>query len=155
MGLAICLAVLRGLLGGNNKDTAAEGEERDLGNYYVDVTRAVVRVLIPAAAMLALLLTWQGVPSSYEGAATVTTLESANVEQTIPRGPVAAMVAINQPFTLWMLHSFFLSIPKDLDESALVDGCTRFQAFRMVNMPVMWPGATCWSPVPATRWAFT
>lgn len=53
---------------------------------------------------------------------------------------IIVLVAINQPFTLWMLHSFFLSIPKDLDESALVDGCTRFQAFRMVVMPVMWPG---------------
>ena len=49
-------------------------------------------------------------------------------------------MAINQPFTLWMLHSFFLNIPKDLDESAMVDGCTRFQAFRHVIMPVMWPG---------------
>ena len=53
---------------------------------------------------------------------------------------IIVIVAINQPFTLWMLHSFFLSIPKDLDESALVDGCTRFQAFRMVVIPVMWPG---------------
>ena len=53
---------------------------------------------------------------------------------------IVVLVAINQPFTLWMLHSFFLSIPKDLDESALVDGCTRFQAFRMVIIPVMWPG---------------
>lgn len=53
---------------------------------------------------------------------------------------IIVLVAINQPFTLWMLHSFFLSIPKDLDESALVDGCTRFQAFRLAVMPVMWPG---------------
>ncbi|HEV7293141.1 MAG TPA: carbohydrate ABC transporter permease [Devosia sp.] len=53
---------------------------------------------------------------------------------------IVVLVAINQPFTLWMLHSFFLSIPKDLDESAMVDGCTRFQAFRMVIIPVMWPG---------------
>ncbi len=53
---------------------------------------------------------------------------------------IIVLVAINQPFTLWMLHSFFLSIPKDLDESAMVDGCTRFQAFRMVVIPVMWPG---------------
>lgn len=50
------------------------------------------------------------------------------------------LVALNQPFTLWLLHSFFLSIPRDLDESALVDGCTRFQAFRLTVMPVMWPG---------------
>lgn len=53
---------------------------------------------------------------------------------------IIVLVAINQPFTLWMLHSFFLSIPKDLDESAMVDGCTRFQAFRHVIIPVMWPG---------------
>ena len=53
---------------------------------------------------------------------------------------IIVLVAINQPFTLWMLHSFFLSIPKDLDEAALIDGCTRFQAFRMVIIPVMWPG---------------
>lgn len=53
---------------------------------------------------------------------------------------IIVLVAINQPFTLWMLHSFFLSIPKDLDESAMVDGCTRFQAFRLVITPVMWPG---------------
>lgn len=53
---------------------------------------------------------------------------------------IIVLVAINQPFTLWMLHSFFLNVPRDLDESALVDGCTRFQAFRHVIMPVMWPG---------------
>lgn len=53
---------------------------------------------------------------------------------------IIVLVAINQPFTLWMLHSFFLKIPKELDESAKVDGCTQFQAFRMVIIPVMWPG---------------
>jgi multiple sugar transport system permease protein len=53
---------------------------------------------------------------------------------------IIVLVAINQPLTLWPLPSFFLSIPKDLDESAMVDGCTRFQAFRMVIIPVMWPG---------------
>jgi len=53
---------------------------------------------------------------------------------------IVVLVAINQPFTLWMLHSFFLSIPKDLDESAMVDGCTRFEAFRRAVIPVMWPG---------------
>ena len=53
---------------------------------------------------------------------------------------IIVLVAINQPFTLWMLHSFFQSIPKELDESAKVDGCTQFQAFRFVIIPVMWPG---------------
>lgn len=53
---------------------------------------------------------------------------------------IMVLVAINQPFTLWMLHSFFKNIPADLDESAMVDGCNRFQAFRHVIVPVMWPG---------------
>lgn len=53
---------------------------------------------------------------------------------------IVVLVAINQPFTLWMLHSFFQKVPKDLDESAMIDGCTHFQAFRYVVLPVMWPG---------------
>lgn len=53
---------------------------------------------------------------------------------------IIVLVAINQPFTLWMLHSFFKNIPQELDESAKVDGCTQFQAFRRVIIPVMWPG---------------
>lgn len=53
---------------------------------------------------------------------------------------IIVLVALNQPFTLWLLHSFFLTIPRELDESALIDGCSRLQAFRLVVMPVMWPG---------------
>ena len=53
---------------------------------------------------------------------------------------IFVLVAINQPFTIWMLRSFFVNIPQELDEAALVDGCTRFQAFRRVIVPVMWPG---------------
>ena len=53
---------------------------------------------------------------------------------------ILVLVAINQPFTIWMLRSFFVNIPSELDEAALVDGCTRFQAFRRVIIPVMWPG---------------
>ncbi len=53
---------------------------------------------------------------------------------------IFVLVAINQPFTIWMLRSFFVNIPSELDEAALVDGCSRFQAFRKVIIPVMWPG---------------
>lgn len=53
---------------------------------------------------------------------------------------IFVLVAINQPFTIWMLRSFFMNIPGELDEAAQVDGCTRFQAFRRVIIPVMWPG---------------
>ncbi|MBM1556524.1 carbohydrate ABC transporter permease [Sulfitobacter mediterraneus] len=57
-----------------------------------------------------------------------------------PIAVIAVLVAINQPFTIWMLRSFFSNIPADLDEAARVDGCSHFKAFRLVIMPVMWPG---------------
>jgi len=57
-----------------------------------------------------------------------------------PWAVIAVLVAINQPFTIWMLRSFFQNIPAELDEAARVDGCSHFQAFRRVIMPVMWPG---------------
>ncbi len=57
-----------------------------------------------------------------------------------PLAVIAVLVSINQPFTIWMLRSFFQNIPVELDESARVDGCSHFQAFRWVIMPVMWPG---------------
>ena len=53
---------------------------------------------------------------------------------------IIVLVAINQPFTLWLLYSFFKTVPKDLDESALIDGASYFQVFRYIIMPVMWPG---------------
>jgi multiple sugar transport system permease protein len=53
---------------------------------------------------------------------------------------IILLVAINQPFTIWMLRSFFMNIPQDLDEAAQIDGCNPFQAFWMVIMPLMWPG---------------
>ena len=57
-----------------------------------------------------------------------------------PYAVIIVLVSINQPFTIWMLRSFFMSIPTELDEAARVDGCTPFEAFRRVIMPVMWPG---------------
>jgi multiple sugar transport system permease protein len=53
---------------------------------------------------------------------------------------VLAMVAVNQPFTIWMLRSFFMEVPREIEEAAMMDGATRLQAFRMVVIPVMWPG---------------
>ena len=54
-------------------------------------------------------------------------------------GIVLALVAVNQPFTIWMFRSFFMDVPKELEEAAMMDGATRVQAFRKVIVPVMWP----------------
>jgi multiple sugar transport system permease protein len=52
----------------------------------------------------------------------------------------AALVAINQPFSIWLLRNFFAEIPEQLDEAAMLDGCTRFQMLRRVMIPLMGPG---------------
>lgn len=51
-----------------------------------------------------------------------------------------ALVAINQPFTIWLLRNFFADIPKELDEAAMIDGCTRIGMLRKVMIPLMGPG---------------
>lgn len=49
-------------------------------------------------------------------------------------------VATLTPLATWMLKSFFDGIPNELDEAAMVDGCSRFQAFRRVVLPLSMPG---------------
>lgn len=44
------------------------------------------------------------------------------------------------PFCTWLLLGFFRSVPRELDEAALIDGCSRFQAFRKVVLPQALPG---------------
>src|SRR5699024_5081006 len=49
------------------------------------------------------------------------------------------------PFCIWMLRSYFGSIPVEIEEAALIDGCTRMQAFRKVIFPLAWPGISATS----------
>lgn len=53
---------------------------------------------------------------------------------------IAAMVAINQPFTVWLMRSFFLEIPRELDEAATIDGCNAWATFTKVILPLAKPG---------------
>ena len=53
---------------------------------------------------------------------------------------IITLVTVNQPFTLWMLRSFFMDIPNSLEEAAMIDGCSRLTAFVKVIIPLMWPG---------------
>lgn len=49
-------------------------------------------------------------------------------------------LTITLPFSLWILRPYIESIPRALEESAMIDGCTRFQAFLAVVIPQAWPG---------------
>jgi len=79
-----CLAALSRALAGNTL----------VGNFYRDLLRSVLFILMPLSVVLALSLVIGGVPMTFDGAALAKTLEGAT--QTIARGPVAAMVAIKQ-----------------------------------------------------------
>jgi K+-transporting ATPase ATPase A chain len=82
-GLAVMLATVRGLRG-----------DRKLGDFYADLVRSVVWVLMPLSVIVALMLMATGVPMTYEGSAQAKTVEGGS--QTIARGPVAAFVSIKQ-----------------------------------------------------------
>lgn len=49
-------------------------------------------------------------------------------------------LTLTMPFSLWILRPYIESIPRDLEHAAMVDGCTRFQAFYKVIIPQAWPG---------------
>lgn len=81
-GFAVAVAFIRGLV----------GRQDNLGNFYVDMTRAITRVFLPLSFIVALILVFQGVPQTLLGAAQATTIEGA--EQTITRGLVASLESI-------------------------------------------------------------
>jgi len=82
-GLAVGVAFIRGL---------ARQLSGTLGNFWVDLTRALLWILLPGALLGALLLVWQGVPMNFHPYAVATTVEGA--QQVIPQGPVAALEII-------------------------------------------------------------
>ncbi|HWK66221.1 MAG TPA: carbohydrate ABC transporter permease [Rhizobiaceae bacterium] len=55
-------------------------------------------------------------------------------------GLIMAYVALNVPFTIWLIDGFFRQVPRDLAEAAQIDGCTRWQAFWQVEFPLAGPG---------------
>ena len=55
-------------------------------------------------------------------------------------GMILAYTVFNLPFAVWILRDFFAGLPVDLEESALIDGASRFQAFRSIVLPLAAPG---------------
>ncbi|WP_254546845.1 carbohydrate ABC transporter permease [Halomarina pelagica] len=66
-------------------------------------------------------------------------LSALGLLNTIP-GIILAEVYLWLPLMIYIMRNFFISIPEELDESALVDGCTKFQAFTKVVLPLSKPG---------------
>ena len=55
-------------------------------------------------------------------------------------GMILAFLIFSLPFTIWMMHSFFLELPVELEQAAMVDGCSRTQALMRIVLPLAAPG---------------
>lgn len=84
-GMAVAVAIMRGV---------ARTRAATIGNFWVDLTRTITRVLVPMAIVGAVLLVGTGVVQNLTGSTAATTLEGAT--QQIPGGPVASQVSIKQ-----------------------------------------------------------
>ncbi len=85
VGIAVAVALVRGL---------TRRRSETIGNFWVDLTRVTIRVLVPLALVLALMLASQGVVQSLRGSAEARTVEGQT--QAIYRGPVASQEAIKE-----------------------------------------------------------
>ena len=85
MGLAVAIALVRGLV---------RRSASTLGNFWVDITRGVLYVLLPISIVAAVILIWQGVPQTLNAPSTITTLQGAH--QTLSIGPIASQEAIKE-----------------------------------------------------------
>ena len=84
-GIALAIALIRGF---------ARRSAKTVGNFWVDLTRCVLYILLPLSIVVALVMIWQGLPQNLGDYTTVTSLEG--VKQTIAQGPVASQLAIKQ-----------------------------------------------------------
>ena len=66
-------------------------------------------------------------------------MRTINLDDTYP-GLILPYVAFSLPLTIWILIGFFDEIPRELDDAALVDGCTRIGVLRRVMLPLVRPG---------------
>jgi K+-transporting ATPase ATPase A chain len=87
VGIALAIAVIRGISRVNSQT---------IGNFWVDLTRAILWVLLPACFFLALVLVSQGVIQNFHPYQSVRPLDSQAPEQIIPQGPVASQEAIKE-----------------------------------------------------------
>jgi K+-transporting ATPase ATPase A chain len=85
-GIAVMLAIARGL--------THRVQSKTLGNFWVDMTRATLYLLLPLSILMTLVLVWQGVIQNFSPYIEVTTLEGA--KQTLAMGPTASQIAIKQ-----------------------------------------------------------
>ena len=103
--------------------------------------------------LMLLLLVTKMLPASVLIVPLYVMMNNMRLLDTFP-GIIAVYVSINIPFSVWILKSFYDSIPRELDEAALIDGCSTFGTFTKILLPLTMPGViatsvitffTCWN----------
>src|SRR6202048_3375908 len=84
-GIAVAVALVRGLV---------RKQANSIGNFWADLTRGTLYILLPLSILIAVVLAQQGVVQTFDGYPTATTIEGAS--QQIPLGPIASQIAIKQ-----------------------------------------------------------
>ena len=84
-GIVLAIVLIRGF---------ARQSAHSLGNFWADLVRCILYILLPFSMLIALVLVWQGVPQNFSRYVHATTLEDGS--QLIPQGPVASQEAIKQ-----------------------------------------------------------
>jgi N,N'-diacetylchitobiose transport system permease protein len=102
----------------------------------VAVSRFRFRGRVP---FLVLILLVQMVPAEALMISVVRTLDGWSLRNSIT-GLTLTYVAFVLPFTVWTLRGFVAGVPRELEEAAMVDGCSRLRAFFTVTLPLVAPG---------------
>jgi multiple sugar transport system permease protein len=113
-GISAVLAVILGALAGYGLSRTTMRGKKHLAFWIISTRMAPI-----AAVVVPLFLIFRGI----------------GLIDSIP-GLVLAYLTFNLPFAIWLMSAFFAEVPPSLEESALVAGCTRWEAFRMVILPL-------------------
>jgi len=91
-GMSVAVAVIRGIAAKRSSDVPARGASASMGNFWVDMTRSVLYILLPLSLVLAIVLVSQGVVQNISGYVPVVSLEGKS--DLLPMGPAASQIAI-------------------------------------------------------------
>lgn len=96
---------------------------RFMGKGVISITTLLLRMLPPAVLAVPVFVIWSD-------------WDLLNKRT----GLILVYVAMNLPFTIWILYGFIAQIPKELEEASVIDGCNPFQVFFRVVLPLIRPG---------------
>ena len=136
--VSLATAIIATLVGGAGGYALARFPFRigSLGNGHIAFAFLIQRMFPPAVLLIPFLLLYR----------------TLNLLDTL-HGLILAYCAFNIPFAVWIMHDFFRSLPLEIEESALIDGCSRLGVLFRIAIPLAAPGfVTAFLLVAITAW---